>query len=60
MGTNRDLGGQTGGHILKFFKNEKYTFSSNSSVCSLKQLVRILFKGIICYHLLEVVIEVKV
>ena len=56
MGTSRNSGGQTGGHVLKFLKNKKiHTFSKNLSLCSLKLLVMILFKVISCYHLPEVV-----
>ena len=58
MGTSRDLGGQTRGHVLKFWKNKN--IFQNSSFCSLKLLVMILIKGISCYHLPEVVIEERV
>ena len=58
MGTSQDLGGQTGGHILKFWKNKRIPISQNSSFCSLKLLVIIFCsKGIICYRLPEDVTE---
>ena len=60
MGTSQDLRGQTGGHVLKFWKKKKCTFSKNPSFCSLKLLVMILSKIIRCYHLPDVAIEERV
>ena len=60
MGTSRDLGIQTGSHVLNFGRIKKYTLSKNSSFCSLKLLVMILLRGISCYHLPEVLTKGRV
>ena len=60
MGTSRNSGVKQGDMFQNFWKVKKYTFSKNSSFCSLKLLVIILFKIISCYHLPGVAIEEKV
>ena len=51
----RDLGVQTGGHVLKFWKNKEIHIFQKLIILLSKLLVMILLRGISCYHLPEVV-----